>query len=120
MKSALMQPALMKPGLILAASLALALSSMSAFAKGDPVEGKKLIYTCTGCHGIEGYKNAYPNYHVPKLGGQNEQYIINALTGYKKGDRSHPTMRAQAESFSDTDIANIAAYLATVGTESEK
>jgi len=110
----------MRPALTLAAALALTLSSASTFAKGDPVEGKKLIYTCTGCHGIEGYKNAYPSYHVPKLGGQNEQYIVSALTAYKKGERSHPTMRAQAESFSDTDIANIAAYLATVGTESEK
>ena len=115
-----MKPALMKPGLMLALALSLGFASTSAIAKGDPVEGRKLIYTCTGCHGIEGYKNAYPSYHVPKLGGQNEQYIINALTAYRKGERSHPTMRAQAESFSDKDIANIAAYLATDGTEGEK
>jgi cytochrome c553 len=120
MKSALTKRALMGAAPMLATVFALTLVSTSVFAKGDPVEGKKLIYTCTGCHGIDGYKNAYPSYHVPKLGGQNEQYIVNALTAYKKGERSHPTMRAQAESFSDTDIANIAAYLATVGTESEK
>jgi cytochrome c553 len=119
MKSASTKPAV-KAALLFAASMSLAFASMSAIAKGDPVEGKKLIYTCTGCHGIDGYKNAYPSYHVPKLGGQNEQYIINALAEYKKGERSHPTMRAQAESFSETDIANIAAYLATVGTENEK
>ena len=100
--------------------LVLALASLSAAAKGDPVEGKKLVYTCTGCHGIPEYKNAYPNYHVPKLGGQNEQYLINALTEYKKGERAHPTMRAQAESFSAQDIENIAAYLSSVGTGSEK
>ncbi|HEY2345596.1 MAG TPA: cytochrome c [Xanthomonadaceae bacterium] len=102
------------------AALALATASLPAFAKGDPVEGKKLVYTCTGCHGIDGYKNAYPNYHVPRLGGQNEQYIVTALTEYKKGERTHPTMRAQAESFSDKDIANIAAYLSSVGTTGEK
>ena len=110
----------MKPALLLVAALALSTASMSAIAKGDPVEGKKLIYTCTGCHGIVGYKNAYPNYRVPKLGGQNEQYLVIALTEYKKGERAHPTMRAQAESFSDKDIANIAAYLSSIGTESEK
>ncbi len=115
-----MKSVLMNSPLLLAAGLAFALASTSAIAKGDPVEGKKLVYTCTGCHGIPEYKNAYPNYHVPKLGGQNEQYLINALTEYKKGERAHPTMRAQAESFSAQDIENIAAYLSSVGTGSEK
>ncbi len=115
-----MKPTLLKPTLLIVAGLALAFANISVAAKGDPVEGKKLVYTCTGCHGIAGYKNAYPNYHVPKLGGQNEQYIINALNEYKKGERAHPTMRAQAESFSAQDIANIAAYLSSVGTGSEK
>ncbi|MEO6103221.1 MAG: cytochrome c [Pseudoxanthomonas sp.] len=82
-----------------------------AFAKGDAVLGKTLAYTCTGCHGIVEYKNAYPSYRVPKIGGQNEGYLVAALTAYKKGERSHPTMTAQARSFSDQDIANIAAYL---------
>jgi len=79
--------------------------------KGDAAAGKKLTYTCQGCHGVTGYKNAYPNYHVPRIGGQSEQYLLNALTAYKKGTRKHPTMQAQAQSFSDQDIANIAAYL---------
>ena len=97
-----------------AAGLALALVATPAFAQGDAARGKQLAYTCTGCHGIVEYKNAYPNYHVPKIGGQNEKYIINALTGYKKGDRNHPTMHAQAQSFSDQDIADIAAYLSSL------
>ena len=111
-----MKPKLFKPTLLIAAGLALAFANLSAAAKGDPVEGKKLVYTCTGCHGIPGYKNAYPNYHVPRLGGQKELYLINALTEYKKGDRKHPTMHAQAESFSAQDIANIAAFLSSLGT----
>ena len=82
--------------------------------KGDAKAGKQLIYTCQGCHGVTGYKNAYPSYHVPRLGGQSEVYLLNALTEYKKGTRKHPTMQAQAQSFSDQDIANIAAFLATV------
>jgi cytochrome c553 len=82
--------------------------------KGDAAAGKPLTYTCQGCHGVTGYKNAYPSYHVPKIGGQSVQYLTNALTEYKKGTRKHPTMQAQAQSFSDQDIANIAAYLSTV------
>lgn len=79
--------------------------------KGVPGRGHDLVYTCSGCHGIPGYKNAYPHYHVPKIGAQGEQYLIAALTEYRQGKRRHPTMRAQAESFSEQDIADIAAYL---------
>ncbi len=109
-----MKPVPLNTALMLAAALALATASLPAFAKGDPAEGKKLAYACTGCHGIEGYKNAYPNYHVPLLGGQNEDYLVAALTEYKNGVRKHPTMHAQAQSFSDKDIANIAAYLSSL------
>ena len=98
---------------LVAASLALALLASPAFAKGDPARGKQLAYTCTGCHGIVEYKNAYPSYRVPKIGGQNEAYIVAALTGYKKGERNHPTMQAQAQSFSEQDIADIAAFLSS-------
>ena len=83
-------------------------------AAGDAARGKQLTYTCQGCHGVVGYKNAYPNYHVPRIGGQSRQYLVNALTEYKKGKRKHPTMQAQAMSFSDEDIAAIATYLSSL------
>ncbi|HET7359743.1 MAG TPA: cytochrome c [Rhodanobacteraceae bacterium] len=86
----------------------------SAHATGDKAAGKSLVYTCAGCHGVPGYQNAYPNYHVPRIAGQNEQYIVNALHEYKQGHRKHPTMDAQAESLSDQDIENIAAYLSSL------
>lgn len=105
---------MMKPALFLTSCLALAGLSSPALAAGDIAKGKTLAYTCTGCHGIVEYKNAYPSYRVPKIGGQNESYIIAALNGYKKGERNHPTMKAQARSFSDEDIANIAAYLSSL------
>ena len=84
--------------------------------KGDPAKGHTLTYTCQGCHGITGYKNAYPSYHVPRIGGQSAQYLASALTEYREGKRKHPTMQAQAQSFSAQDIADIAAYLSTVKT----
>jgi cytochrome c553 len=49
---------------------------------------------------------------VPKIAGQKETYLINAFKAYQKGERKHPTMRAQADSLSDQDIADIAAFLA--------
>ena len=81
---------------------------------GDIERGRVLAYTCQGCHGVTGYKNAYPNYHVPMIGGQSERYLVNALTEYQQGGRKHPTMQAQAEGFSDRDIADIAAFLSSL------
>lgn len=88
-----------------------AASTAPAQPMGDAARGKQLTYTCQGCHGVTGYKNAYPNYHVPLIGGQSREYLVNALTEYRKGARKHPTMQAQAESFSEQDIADIAAFL---------
>ncbi len=96
----------------LGAATLLAVSGQSQ-AAGDAKVGHDLTYTCGGCHGIPEYKNAYPHYHVPKIAGQNEAYLVNALKAYKSGERKHPTMRAQAGSFSDQDIADIAAFLAS-------
>src|SRR5580658_9859806 len=83
----------------------------SARAAGNPADGEQKFYTCYGCHGVETYKNAYPDYSVPKLRHQNAAYIIAALHEYQSGDRPHPTMHAQAASLSDQDIEDIAAYL---------
>jgi len=97
-------------------AFALGMVSSAAFAKGDAAKGKSLAYTCTGCHGIAQYKNAYPSYYVPKIAGQNEAYIVSALTAYAKGERNHPTMGAQAKSFSAQEIADIAAYVSAQKT----
>jgi cytochrome c553 len=79
---------------------------------GNPHHGKEISYTCLGCHGIDGYKNAYPNYSVPELEGQHPEYLADALHGYRDGDRAHLTMHSQASTLSDQDIADIAAYFA--------
>ena len=97
-----------------AAAAPAAPAATPATPSGDATRGKGLTYTCRGCHGVEGYKNAYPSYHVPKLGGQSEVYLRNALLEYRGAKRKHPTMQAQAESFSEQDIADIAAYLSSI------
>ena len=106
------------------AGLLLALASLMAgagtavaqtAADGDIEAGKLKAYTCTGCHGIPGYNNTYPTYHVPRLGGQHADYIVIALKAYRDGLRDHSTMTAQAASLSDQDIADIAAYFGSLG-----
>jgi cytochrome c553 len=86
--------------------------SAAAPQAADPQHGKAVSYTCLGCHGIEGYKNAYPMYSVPELRGQSAEYLVIALHGYRDGDRAHITMHSQSESLSEQDMADVAAYLA--------
>src|SRR6186713_3192903 len=98
--------------LALLVSTALATSTAFAQTAGNAERGKDLANTCLGCHGVPGYKNAYPNYSVPKLEGQHPEYIVLALQAYRSGERSHLTMHSQASSLSDQDMADIAAYFA--------
>lgn len=91
-----------------------ATAATPAVLQGDAGKGRMLTYTCQGCHGITGYKNAYPSYKVPKIGGQSAEYLSNALHEYQQGTRKHPTMQAQAQSFSDQDIADITAFLSSL------
>lgn len=104
----------MTRALLFATTLLFALPCLAETGKGDPAAGKVKVYTCTGCHGVTGWRNAYPSYHVPQIGGQNYDYLVAALHGYKSGDRRHPTMQAQGESLSDEDIRDIAAYLSSI------
>ena len=55
-----------------------------------------------------------PGPEKPHIAGQNEQYIVNALKAYKSGERTHPTMGIQAQSLSDEEIADVAAYLSSL------
>jgi len=107
---------LILPALLLS-TVSLAFGTSTALAAGDIERGKVKAYTCTGCHGIPGYNNVYPTYKVPKIGGQNYQYLVVALNAYKAGERDHPTMDAQAQSLSQQDIEDISAYFASLGGE---
>lgn len=98
---------------IMVAAIALGAGSaaLAADAAGDPAAGQRKHSMCIGCHGIPGYKTAFPDvYSVPKLGGQQAAYIVKALQAYKSGDRPHPSMRAIAAGLSEQDMADLAAY----------
>lgn len=90
-----------------------ALLPLAATAGGDAKNGRALTDTCLGCHAIENYRTLYPMYRVPKLGGQNEAYLVAALKAYRDGARPHKTMHAQAATLSDQEMADVAAYFAS-------
>lgn len=103
------------PVAVLGMGLLAAMSLSSTASAADAAKGKVLAYTCHGCHGVPDYKNAYPNYRVPKLGGQNAGYIVSALNAYANGERPHATMHAQAATLTAEERADIAAFLEAEG-----
>jgi cytochrome c553 len=104
----------------LVAVLAAASTATGAAAQGAPAgdagAGAQKTQMCAGCHGIEGWRTAFPEvYKVPRIAGQNAPYLVKALQEYKSGERSHPSMRAIAASLSDKDMADLAAYYGQTG-----
>ena len=95
---------------------ALAVACVTLSAQAQPVtgsveNGSRKTAMCIGCHGIVGYQSSFPEVHkVPKIAGQSATYIASALAAYKAGDRKHPTMRAIADTLSEQDMADLAAY----------
>ena len=101
---------------------ALLLATMTVFSaqaealKGDVQAGERKNTMCMGCHGIVGYQATFPEvYKVPKIAGQSEKYIVNALAAYKSGERKHPSMRGIATTLTEQDMADVAAYYAQLG-----
>ena len=100
-------------------SVALAFAALGGAAQAQQPAASHMqnnLSMCIGCHGIPGYKTAYPEvYHVPKLGGQSPVYLVNALKAYRSGERNHPSMRGIAASLSDKDMEELAAYYGGTG-----
>ncbi|AVO49967.1 cytochrome c4 [Melaminivora suipulveris] len=109
----------MKKTLTTIFGLAVALATSMGNAqdiKGDAKAGAGKVAMCIGCHSIPGYQASFPEvYKVPMISGQGAAYIAAALHAYQKGERRHPTMRGIADSLTDQDIADVAAYYAAQG-----
>jgi cytochrome c553 len=100
----------------MAAGCLLAAPALAADAPaGDAQAGSQKVSMCIGCHGIQGYKADFPElYHVPMIAGQNAAYLVAALKEYASGARTFPTMEAIASSLSAKDMADVAAYYASL------
>ncbi len=98
-------------GVALADGEAAAPAAAPAALVGNAKAGHGKNAMCQGCHGQPGWRTAFPEvYTVPKLGGQNPNYIVAALKEYKSGERAHPTMQAIAAGLTEQDMADLAAY----------
>ena len=91
-------------------AVALAAAANVASA-GDVAAGKAKAASCAGCHGANGI-SAVPTY--PNLAGQKEAYLIKQMKAFKDGTRTDPTMNAMSKPLNDADIANIAAFYASL------
>ncbi len=101
---------------VLAVSSMTAVSAQAQEVKGDAKAGEAINAMCIGCHGIKGYQASFPEvYRVPMISGQSAKYIAAALNAYKKGERKHPSMRGIAETLTDQNIADLAAYYSQHG-----
>ena len=100
-------------------ALAVSFVTLTAWAqdiKGDAKAGESKNAMCVGCHGIKGYQASFPEvYKVPMISGQSAKYIVSSLNAYKKGERKHPSMRGIAETLTDQDMADLAAYYSASG-----
>ncbi len=97
-------------------SLMLVLSPVSAVA-GDAGAGAKKSVPCQACHGDTGNKSI--DDATPKIGGQYESYLLQALRDYKSGKRRHLIMSGQVANLSDVDLRDLAAYFALQPREIE-
>ncbi|MHA1153299.1 MAG: c-type cytochrome [Alphaproteobacteria bacterium] len=82
-----------------------------AHAAGDPAAGREKAKVCRTCHGMDGV-GKLP--HVPNIGGESDFYLTKQLKAFRKGDRRDEQMAIIARDLSDQDIADLAAYFASI------
>lgn len=88
----------------------LCLVSGQGYAADIEAGKAKVVEICGACHGVDGNS---PSPDFPRLAGQNEDYIRNALRAYQSGTRKNPIMVGMAASLSKQDIENVAVYFSS-------
>jgi len=79
-------------------------------AAGDQAAGKAAAAACAGCHGETGVSAVAAN---PSLAGQDGEYLVAALRGYKDGSRADDTMKGLSAGLDDAAMKNVAAWFAS-------
>lgn len=92
------------------ACLAVWLPISASAVAGDADNGKALSAVCAACHGADGNSSVPTN---PKLAGQYESYLIQALSEYRSGARKNAIMAGFAAELSDQEIKDLAAYFSS-------
>lgn len=101
----------MKRQILATVSALILATSASVAVAGDAAAGKAKAASCAGCHGANGI-SAIPIY--PNLAGQKAAYAVKQMKAFKNKSRIDPTMNAMAAPLSDADMADIAAYYASM------
>jgi cytochrome c553 len=97
---------------ILMITFVIASSALSYAAENAPAKGKaKAEAQCNVCHGADGMSQI-PN--APHLAGQPEIYLVEQLKNYRSGKRANEVMAVLAKPLTDDDIANLAAWYASI------
>lgn len=93
--------------------LASAVLACSTMAQGADLEaGKaKVQAVCAACHGASGVSVSDT---IPNLAGQKAAYLEAQLKALKDGSRKNPLMNAMASQLGPDEIANVAAYFASL------
>jgi len=86
------------------------LASGQAMAEGDVAAGETKASTCVGCHGANG-EGMDPN---PAIGGMDPELFKSSIQAYKSGEKDDPMMAMFVQALSDEDIADLAAYYASL------
>ena len=66
-----------------------------------------LVAVCIACHGASGEGNSNG---VPRLAGQDAQYMSHALSMFSTGTRASAIMQPLARTLSDADMQSLAEY----------
>ena len=102
-----MSLALLVSGCLMAAGPALA---------ADAAAGQEISEDCAMCHGDEGWGDE----DYPGIAGMAEADFIQAMNEYLDGTREDKSMKKQLKGLSEEDIANLAAYYATLAKAAEE
>ena len=78
---------------------------------GNAAAGKEKAKACAACHGADGNTTVSPD--IPKLAGQNADYIVKSLQGYKSGTRKNPIMAPMGTNLSQRDMEDLAAFFSS-------
>jgi cytochrome c553 len=97
-----------------AAVFAAALAFMTPVWAADARAGRQKAIACQGCHGLDGLSK-HPE--APNLAGQIENYLAKALSAYRTGERRNEMMTIVSKDLTDADVADLAAFYASIPIE---
>ena len=97
--------------MVLAALLVGVASLAPAASAADAAAGRRKAVQCQACHGLDGLSKLP---EAPNLAGQPELYLVKSLDAYRTGERKNEMMSIVAPALSDADVADLAAYYASI------